>query len=93
MIHRTSIVRAATRPISRDLEGETIILQLDVGRYFGLNAVASRVWALLQQPRSVGDIRDVLTEEYEVDPEQCEKDLQALLEDLAGKGLIEVKNP
>ena len=69
-----------------------VILNLDSGMYFGLNAVGARIWNLIQEPRSVQDIRDLLLEEYEVDPERCENDLLALLHGLAAEGLAEVKH-
>ena len=68
-----------------------MILNLDSGMYFGLNAVGARIWNLIQEPRTVRDIRDLLLEEYEVDRERCENDLLALLDRLAAEGLAEVK--
>jgi Coenzyme PQQ synthesis protein D (PqqD) len=40
----------------------------------------------------VKEIRDVLLAEYEITQEECDRDLLVLLQDLAGRGLIEVKN-
>ena len=60
--------------------------------YFGLNAVGARIWNLIQEPRTMQDIRDLLLEEYEVDREHCENDLLALLHRLAAEGLAEVKH-
>ena len=59
--------------------------------YYGMNAVGARVWDLLKQPTSVGKLRDVLLEEYEVDAERCGDDLLALLETMRSEGLIEVR--
>jgi hypothetical protein len=60
--------------------------------YYGLDAVGARIWSLIQEPRTVNEIRDILLEEYEVEPERCERDLLALLQKLADEGLIEVKD-
>jgi Coenzyme PQQ synthesis protein D (PqqD) len=48
------------------------------------------VWGLLQQPKSICEIRDVIVDEYEVTPEQCERDLLDLLERMKTEGLIEL---
>jgi len=84
-------VVAAKEQISRDLEGEAVILNLKSGMYCGLSEVGARIWQLLQEPTSVKEIRDTLLREYEVEPVRCERELLALLQDLADNGLIEVK--
>src|SRR2546430_12237463 len=43
--------------------------------YYSLDAVGSRIWALVQSPRSVREIRDTLLAEYDVPAERCERDL------------------
>ncbi len=87
-----SIVVAVEDQVSSDLGGEVAILDLKVGVYYGLDEVGARVWELIQEPRAVGDVRDILIEEYDVEPERCERDLFALLERLAEQGLIEVRD-
>jgi hypothetical protein len=80
---------AASEQISCNLSGEAVILNLRTGNYFGLNPVGARVWELLQQPRTVSEIRDLILSEYEVDSARCERDLHALVEELASRGLIQ----
>lgn len=86
-----SSVVAAREQVSSDLGGEVAILDLKSGIYYGLDAVGAQIWSLLQEPRTVEEIRDVLVREYEVDDERCERDLVALLQSLADEGLIEVR--
>jgi len=74
------------------LAGEAAILNLKNGVYYGLDAVGARIWTLIQDARSVGQVRDALLEEYDVEPERCEADLLALLARLEAEGLIEVKD-
>jgi coenzyme PQQ synthesis protein D (PqqD) len=78
--------------ISCDLAEEVAILNIESGIYYGLNTVGTRIWKLIQEPRTVHEVRDALLEEYEVDPERCERDVLALLQELASKGLIEIKD-
>lgn len=87
-----SVVVAAKDQVSSDLGGEVAILDLKVGVYYGLDEVGARVWELIQEPKVVSEVRDVLLEEYDVAPERCERDLFALLERLAQEGLIEVRD-
>jgi Coenzyme PQQ synthesis protein D (PqqD) len=82
---------AAKDQVSSDLGGEVAILDLKAGVYYGLDAVGARIWSLIQEPRNVNEIRDILLEEYEVEPERCERDLLVLLQRLADEGIIEVE--
>ncbi len=73
-------------------EGEIAILNLKDSVYYGMNDVAGRIWSLIQEPKTMGEIRDILLEEYEIDLETCTRELVALLQDLASRGMIEVNN-
>jgi len=93
MLTLSSIVVASSDQVSRDLEGEVVILNLQTGTYFGLNGVGSRIWDLIQQPCAVSHVHDTLLKEYNVEPDACARDLLALLEQLTARGLIEVREP
>ncbi len=92
MVSRDSSVVATSEQASSELEGEAVILNLKSGLYYGLNPVGASIWNLLQQPRTVSEIRDAILAEYSVEPQQCERDLLELLQQLEALGLIEVKN-
>jgi hypothetical protein len=91
-ILESSIIVAFQEQISSDLGGEAVILNLKTGVYHGLNEVGAKIWNLIQQPSSVSDIKQTLLQEYEVEPQQCDRDLLELLENLKSAGLIDVKN-
>ena len=87
-----SIVSVAPEQISCPLGDEAAILNLKNTVYYGLNPVGARVWNLLQQPKTVRELRDVLLDEYEVDAGRCERDLLELLEKMRSEGLIQVRS-
>lgn len=87
-----SIVVAAKNQVSCDLSEEVAILDYKSGIYYGLNEVAARIWHLIQDPKSVHEIRDVLLEEYDIGSERCEHELLILLQELVACGLINVEN-
>ncbi|MBI5247975.1 MAG: PqqD family protein [Desulfomonile tiedjei] len=92
IIFEMSTVAAVKDQVSRDLDGEAAILNLNTGIYYGLNSVGARIWELLSEPKPVSQILETLLQEYDVDTERCQSDLMRLLEDLAEAGLIEVRN-
>ena len=75
---------------SADLGDEAAILNLKDGVYYGLDPVGARIWMLIQTPRTVRRVRDTLLEEYDVEAERHEKDLIALLQELAKNDLIDI---
>jgi hypothetical protein len=87
-----SIVESTKDQVSSDIGGETILLSLQSAMYYGLDAVGSRIWELMQQPIRVSAIRDVIAQEYDVETAQCEADVIAFLREVAAKGLIAVSN-
>lgn len=91
-ISKCSTVVAAKDQVFSDLGEEVAILDLKAGVYYGLDAVGTRVWKLVQEPRAVVEIQDILLLDYDVEPERCERDLLALLRQLADAGLLEVSD-
>lgn len=76
--------------VSCDLSGEAAILNLKAGVYYGLNTVGGSIWKLIQEPRTVKEIRDALVEEYDVEPKRCEQDILELLQELSTHELIKI---
>ena len=90
-ISMSSTVVASTDQVSCDLVGETAILHLKSGIYYGVDSVAAHVWKLLLEPRTVGELLHSILETYDVDAEQGKSDLFELLQELAVNELIVVK--
>jgi DhnA family fructose-bisphosphate aldolase class Ia len=86
-------VAAARDQVSAELDGEAVILSLDQGVYYGLNTVGAFVWGLMDQARTVAELRDAVVDAYEVDPPTAERDLLELLADMAARGLVQVQPP
>ena len=73
-----------------NLQDESVILNLDSERYYGLDDVGTRFLSILMTSESIEAAYDRLREEYEVDPQVLRKDLLALAEKLIEQGLIEI---
>jgi hypothetical protein len=83
-----SEVRATTEQVSAELGDSTAILNLETATYFGVGFVGARVWELLQEPRIVSEVKQILLQEYEIGDEECERDLLDFLTSLMEQGLI-----
>ena len=90
----TFMSQISVRPdqLSSDLDGETILLHMTSGLYYGLNDVGARIWSLIQTPQTLASLRETLLSEYDVTSDVCDQELNALLTDLNAAELIEIKN-
>ena len=76
--------------LSRDVGGETVLLDLKSECYFGLDELGTRIWQLIQETSDLQKVHDILLNEYDVDGEQLEKDLEKIVEELVKAGLISI---
>lgn len=78
--------------ISTKLDGEEVILHRGSERYFGLNAVGTRLWDLLEEPRTIEDLVTTIREEFDVSEERSREDVESFVDDLEAADLIEVSD-
>lgn len=81
--------RASRCVVSALHADRAVLLDPEGGAYFGLDAVGSRVWSLLDEPRSVAELADLLEAEYDAPPERLRADTEALLASLLTANLVE----
>jgi len=81
-----------SRAISGRLDDELVMMDIEQGKYFALNPVATRIWELLEKPLTVGELCLQLRQEYDVEEEQCLAETMACIDDMARFGLVKEKN-
>ena len=74
----------------RDLEGESVLLNLKTESYLGLDTVGTRMWTVFTAQPSIQAAYEVLLSEYAVAPDVLRKDVEHLLEQMIEHGLIEL---
>lgn len=75
----------------QEVGGESVLLDLASERYFGLDPVGTRIWALLGEHASLQAIADAMCAEFDAEPERIQSDLLALVAELAEAGLVKVE--
>ncbi len=81
-------VRVAANTLSREVQGETVLLQLDRGEYFGLDEIGTRVWQLITERGDLDAVRAALAEEFDADADQISLDLRELVDALLERQLL-----
>ena len=74
-----------------NLQEESVILNLDNERYYGLDDVGTRMLSVLSTSDSIEAAYELLLEEYDVDGEVLRRDLLSLVEQLVNQGLVKIE--
>jgi len=73
--------------VFRELAGESVILDLKSGSYYGLNQVGTRVWAVLVDGGSLRDANHVVASEFDAPAPVIEREVLRFAAELYDQGL------
>lgn len=88
-----SIIQRSSKLVSSNMDGETVMMSIESGEYFGLNSVGSRMWELIENPIKVNTLIELLLDEFDVSREQCEAETMEFLNHLFEKKLLTIIPP
>ena len=75
-----------------NLQDESVILNLNSERYFGLDDVGTRMFSVLSESSSIEAAYQRLLAEYDVDAQLLRQDLTSLIESLLQQGLVMIEH-
>jgi len=81
--------------VARVIAGETLIVPVrakvgDLSSIYSFNGTGTLIWKLLESPKTVRQLADAVANEYEVVPEQAERDVAEFVGEMKTVGLVEV---
>ena len=88
----TTISRTGTL-LEAEVDGEIVALNVESGTCYGFNSTATRVWSMIEQPRTIGEICEALVSQFDVQPEDCHRDVVELIRELQSDGLVKSEPP
>jgi hypothetical protein len=72
---------------AQEVDGEMVLLDMNTENYFGLDSVASDIWKLLQEGKTLQETYDALIEMYDVEPDTLKNDLETFVTTLIDQKL------
>jgi hypothetical protein len=90
MVELTMRAVVPAHVLVRHLDGESVLLNLESERYFGLDATGTRVWELATSQPCIALALEQLQDEYEVEPEILREHLAEVLSGLVENGLLQM---
>ena len=82
-------LRLPQHVVHRNFVAETVVLNLQTGKYHGLNSVGGRMLEVVNEAPTVREAAELIADEYGQDPGAIEADLLAFCRDLLDRGLLE----
>jgi hypothetical protein len=83
-------IRIPDHVVHRTFVAETVVLNLQTGKYHGLNTMAGRMLEALGDGTTVRQAAERIAGEYDVSADVVEADLVAFCRDLLDRELIEL---
>lgn len=77
--------------IVSDMDGEKVMLSVKNGKYYNLGEIGGEIWGLLENPTSIDDIVKEMLDTYDVEREQCEKEVLFFIELLLKERLLDIQ--
>jgi hypothetical protein len=90
MLTFTDRATTPTHVLVRVIDRESVLLNLETERYFGLDETGTRMWQLVTASQDIETAYRELLAEFDVEPELLRIDLTDLLRQLVENGLLQV---
>lgn len=74
--------------LANTIGSETVMMSIELGRYFGTNKTGSYIWKLLEKPLTFSELCDTLASDFNIPKEQCVKEITPFIEELSKEKII-----
>ena len=89
-ISTRTIVTQNSLPAVTRVGGKRRPMSMELVHYYGFDRVGARLWQFIEEPRSVGAVCRRLSDEFDVDRDECERNVVSLLRLLVRDRLVQV---
>jgi hypothetical protein len=93
MISADSVIDRIPDLLDCTVGADVVVMSVPAGMYYMLDGTAGYIWTALERPRAFGDLCRELTDRFDVDAEQCARDVSGYLETLAKDSLVRIVPP
>ena len=82
------VPQQSTRVVAQQAAGKWVLLDVKTGQYYALDPVAGRIWQLCDGTRTVRQIAEVMSDEYDTAGQAIEDDVVGFVSELVGESLL-----
>lgn len=88
---KTQVITQVEGNIISDMDGEKVMFSITNGKYYNLGEIGGVIWDMIEKPRSIESIINLLTEQYEVDRAECENQVATFIKMLQSESLVSLE--
>ena len=74
--------------LASEVGGETVMMSIEDGKYFGLNKTGTIIWQILETPMSLENICIALTKKYKIQKDSCVSDIKPFIDEMLEEKII-----
>lgn len=83
-----SVIVQSANVLAVGVGDDVVIMNAEVGRYYGLDDISSAIWKQLVKPQTILNLVNVLSQEYDADQEAIMADIMPFIARMMDSGLI-----
>lgn len=88
MINLDSTINKSGELLATDVDGELVMMNIETGKYYGMNTIGAAIWKMIEEPIDVTSICEELEKKFEVDSATCEKEVLNFLHQMESEDMI-----
>ncbi len=88
IIAETTLITRSSGVLAAAVRDEMVMMDIESGRYYGLDDIGSDIWRRLEQPRRFGELVDMLAGDYDADRGVIAEDVRKLLALMARHNVV-----
>ena len=85
----SALVKRADRFVETEIDGETVVMELETGDFFSLSGSALAIWQLIDGTRDRASLAAAVAAEYQLTESQLAGEIDAFVADLQAAKLVE----
>ncbi len=88
MKEKNQILYRNSEILVNDIDGETVMMSIENGTYYGMNPTGNYIWNLLQEEKSIEDLLVKLANTYNLSEDQCQNEVLPFIQTMIDEKIL-----
>jgi hypothetical protein len=76
--------------LANEIGSETVMMSIQLGKYFGINKTGSYIWKQLESPMTFQELCSRIIADFDLQPAQCEQEVKVFIEEMSKEKIINI---
>lgn len=77
--------------MTAEMDGSIVTMDIVTGKYYNFGETGGAIWNLLEEEKTLKEVVTILTAEYSISEEECQKGVESFLDTLISRGLVTIR--